>query len=50
MTELEIKEKLKEFFDTWFPDAVPIKNDIEMNKIIENKNNFLLKEKEKLQR
>lgn len=50
MNRYERYEKLKEFFDTWFPDAVPIKNDIEMNKIIENKNNFLLKEKEKLQR
>ena len=50
MNRYERYKKLKEFFDTWFPDAVPIKNDIEMNKIIENKNNFLLKEKEKLQR
>lgn len=50
MNRYERYEKLKEFFDTWFPDSVPIKNDIEMNKIIENKNNFLLKEKEKLQR
>lgn len=50
MNRYERYEKLKEFFDTWFPDAVSIKNDIEMNKIIENKNNFLLKEKEKLQR
>lgn len=50
MNRYERYEKLKDFFDTWFPDAVPIKNDIEMNKIIENKNNFLLKEKEKLQR
>ena len=50
MNRYERYEKLKEFFDTWFSDAVPIKNDIEMNKIIENKNNFLLKEKEKLQR
>lgn len=42
--------KLKESFDIFFPNAVPIKNDVDVNRIIENKNNLIEEVRKKVQR
>lgn len=42
--------KLKESFDIFFPNATPIKDDIDLNKIQENKKKLLEEVKEKVQR
>ena len=41
---------LKQSFDILFPNAVPIKDDVDINRIIENKEKLLNEVKEKMQR
>jgi len=41
---------LKESFEILFPNAVPIKNDVDINRIIENKNKLIEEMKQKVQR
>ena len=48
MNRYERYAKLKESFDIFFPNAVPIRDDVEIEKIIENKNKLLEETKEKM--
>lgn len=48
MDRYERYAKLKESFDIFFPDAVPIRDDVEIEKIIENKNKLLEETREKM--
>lgn len=41
---------LKQSFDILFPNAVPIKDDVDINRIIENKNKLLEEVKEKIRK
>lgn len=48
MNRYERYSKLKQAFDIYFPNAVPIKDDVNINKIIENKQKLLNETKSKV--
>lgn len=48
MNRYERYSKLKESFDIFFPNAIPIRDDISIEKIIENKRKLLEETKEKI--
>ena len=48
MNRYERYSRLKESFEIFFPNAVPIKDDVEISKIIENKNKLLEEAKLKM--
>lgn len=50
LNRYERYKMLKQSFDILFPNAVPIKDDVDINKIIENKDKLLSEVKEKMQR
>ena len=50
MNRYDRYKMLKQSFDILFPNAVPIKDDVDINRIIENKNKLLEEVKEKMRK
>lgn len=50
MNRYDRYKMLKQSFDILFPNAVPIKDDVDINRIIENKNKLLKEVKEKIRK
>lgn len=48
MNRYDRYKMLKQSFDILFPNALPIKDDVDINRIIKNKNKLLEEVKEKL--
>ena len=48
MNRYDRYKMLKQSFEILFPNAVPIKDDVDVNRIIENKNRLLEEVKEKI--
>lgn len=50
MNRYDRYKMLEQSFNILFPNAVPIKDDVDVNRIIENKNNLIEEVRKKVQR